>query len=100
MSPPNCNSAPKGLRGWWASPTRSGMRRIIIPWEYRHLGFWARVRIGAGIVMVGLGVVTLSFGGNDWPTYGWTAFWLVLAAAQFSVAYWYLTIARSGSARA
>jgi hypothetical protein len=65
----------------------------------RHPGHPYGVRIAAAIVLVGLGAVTLSFGGNDVPTYGWTAFWLVLAAAQFSVAYWYLTIARSGSAR-
>ena len=48
--------------------------------------------------MVGLGAVTLSFGGNDPKTYGWTAFWLALAAAQFSFAYWELTITRSVSA--
>ena len=58
------------------------MQRIIIPWEYRHLRAWAGVRIASAVVLVGLGAVTLSFGGNDWPTYGWTAFWLVLAAAQ------------------
>jgi hypothetical protein len=92
------NTAPKGLRGWWASPARSGMRRIISPWEYRHLRFWAGVRIGAGIVVVGLGVVTLSFGGSDWKTYGWTLMFLALAAAQFSFAYWELSIARSAAA--
>jgi hypothetical protein len=71
------------------------MQRIISPWEYRHLRFWAGVRAGAGIVLAGLGVVTLSFGGNDWATYGWTMVFLALAAAQFSFAYWELTIARS-----
>ena len=99
MNTPSDNTTPRGLRGWWASPPRSGMRRVIIPWEYRHLRAFAGVRIAAAIVLVGLGAVTLSFGGADWPAYGWTAFWLVLAALQFSVAYWYLTIARSGSAR-
>ena len=99
MNAPNDNTAPKGLRGWWASPPRPGMQRLIIPWEYRHLRAWAALRIASAVVLVGLGAVTLSFGGNDWPTYGWTAFWLVLAAAQFSVAYWYLTIARSASAQ-
>jgi hypothetical protein len=92
------NTSPKGLRGWWASPQRSGMRRVISPWEYRHLQAWARVRIAAGIGLVGLGAVTLSFGGNDGTTYGWTAFWLALAAAQFSFAYWELAITRSVSA--
>jgi len=56
------------------------------------------VRIAAGIALVGLGAVTLSFGGHDPKTYGWTAFWLALAAAQFSFAYWELTITRSVSA--
>jgi hypothetical protein len=99
MNAPNDNTAPRGLRGWWASPPRSGVRRLISPWEYRHLRGWARVRMVSGIVLVGLGVVTLSFGGIDWATYGWTMVWLALAAAQFSFAYWELTIARSGSAR-
>src|ERR1017187_1294305 len=44
MHAPNDNTAPKGLRGWWASPPRSGMQRIISPWEYRHLRAWAGVR--------------------------------------------------------
>jgi len=99
MNAPNDNTASKGPRGWWASPPRSGMQRLISPWEYRHLRFWACVRIGAGIVLVGLGVVTLSFGGNDWKTYGWTAFWLVFAALQFSVAHWELSIDRSAPPR-
>jgi hypothetical protein len=98
MHAPNDNTAPKGLRGWWASPPRSGMRRIIIPWEYRHLRGFARVRIATGIVLVGLGAVTLVGGSFTAEAVGWTAFWLVLAAAQFSVAYWFLTIARSASA--
>jgi hypothetical protein len=58
------------------------------------------VRIGAGIVLVCLGVITLAFGGNNGETYGWTMFWLAVAAAQFSFAYWLLTIARSTSAPA
>ena len=81
-------------------PQRPVLERILIrSWEYRRLRFWAGVRIGAGIVLVGLGVVTLSFGGNDWATYGWTAFWLVLAALQFSAGYWYLAIIRSAPRR-
>jgi len=99
MSAADDNPAPEGLRGWWASPPRSGMRRIISPWEYRHLRAWAGVRIASGIVLAGLGAVTLSFGGNDWKTYGWTMAFLALAAAQLSFAYWELTIDRSESAR-
>jgi hypothetical protein len=99
MQAPNDNTAPRGLRGWWASPPRSGMQRIIIPWEYRHLRGFARVRIGGGIVLVGLGAVTLVWGSFTTEAVWWTAFWLALAAAQFSVAYWFLTIARSAPAR-
>ncbi len=99
MDTQNDNTARKGLRGWWASPPRSGMRRVISPWEYRHLRFWAGVRMAAGLALIGLGAVTLSFGGNDWKTYGWALVFLALAAAQVSFAYWELTIARSGPAR-
>ena len=99
MHPPNNNTAPKGLRGLWTSPPRSGMRLIISPWEYRHLRAWAGVRIASGIVLVGLGAVTLVGGAFTTQAAWWTAFWLVLAAAQFATAYWYLAIARSASAR-
>ena len=37
MHAPNDNTAPKGPRGWWASPPRSGMRRVISPWEHRRI---------------------------------------------------------------
>jgi hypothetical protein len=95
MRAPHDKSAPKGLRGWWTSPPRAGMRLIIAPWEYRHLRVFARVRIAAGTVLVGLGVVTLAFGGNDWKTYGWTMAFLAAAAALLAFASWELSIARS-----
>jgi hypothetical protein len=76
------------------APSRTGMRRLIPPWEYRHLRAWAGVRIGAGIVVAVGGVLTLAYG-----SYGWTVFWLVLAALEFAGGYWELTIARSASAR-
>jgi hypothetical protein len=100
MHAPNNNTAPKGLRGWWASPPRSGMRLIISPCEYRRLRAWAGVRMASGIALAGLGVVTLSFGGNDWKTYGWTMAFLAAAAADLAFAYWELSIARSAAARA
>lgn len=99
MHAQNDNTVPEGLRGWWTSPPRSGMRRIIPPWEYRHLSAWAGVRISVGTALVGLGVVTLSFGGNDRKTYGWTMAFLAAAAAHLALASWELTIARSTSAR-
>jgi signal transduction histidine kinase len=73
---------------------RSVAERILIrSWEYRHLRFWAGVRIGAGIVLVGLGVVTLSLGGNDWQTYWPATVFLAVAAANLAFGYWELAIA-------
>ena len=37
MHAANDNTAAKGLRGWWLTPPRPGLRRLINPWEYRHL---------------------------------------------------------------
>jgi hypothetical protein len=75
------------------------MQRIISPWEYRHLRGLAGVRIASGVVLTGLGVVTLAFGGNDGKTYGWAAAFLAVAAANVAFARWELTIAGSGPAR-
>ncbi|HUN32950.1 MAG TPA: hypothetical protein VMU95_13135 [Trebonia sp.] len=80
--------------------TRQGFQRIIPSWEYRHLRFWAGARIGAGIVMAGLGFVTLGYGGNDWTTYGCALVFLASAAANLAFGNWELAIARSATARA
>src|ERR1700733_14499550 len=79
------NTSPKGLRGWWTSPARSGPQLIIAPWEYRHLRAFARVRIASGIVLASLGLVTLSFGGNDSKTYAWTMAFLAGAAGEIGI---------------
>ena len=99
MHAPIDNTAPRGLRGWWASPPRSGMRRLIAPWEYRHLRACARVRIAAGIVLVGLGSVTLIGGSFTTEAVGFAALFLASAAASFAWAAWDLAIARSEPAR-
>ena len=98
MNAPNDNTAPKGLRGWWASPPRSGMRRMIPPWEYRHLRAWAGARIAGGAVALILGAIVLSEVSNAWVIFG--AFLLAVAAANFLVAIVELTTARSGPAQA
>jgi hypothetical protein len=95
----NDNTAPKGLRGWWASPPRSGMQRIIAPWEYRHLRGFAHVRIAAGIVLAGLGAVTLFGGSFSVEAVGFAALFLAAAAGSFWFAAWELDIARSASPR-
>ena len=84
----------------YVPPQRSVLERILIrSWEYRRLRFLAGVRIGAGIVSVGLGVVTLSLGGNDWTTYGWTMAFLAAGSANLAFGYWYINIAYRPFAR-
>jgi hypothetical protein len=94
MNAPNDNAAPKGLRGWWASPPRSGMHRLINPIAYRHLRVFGVAHIAGGSVAAAAGLVCLSYG-----VYGWAAFFLVLGAANLAGGYWYLTIDRSAPAR-
>jgi len=99
MNAHNDNTAPRGLRGWWASPPRSGLRRIIWPFVYRHLRVFARVSIAAGIVLIGLGAVTLVAGSFTTAAVGWAMVFLAGAALNFATAAWYLAIVRSVSAR-
>ena len=94
MNAPNDNTAAKRLRGWWLSPPRPGMQRLINPWEYRHLRVFGVTRLAGGSVAAAAGVVCLSYG-----VYGWAAFFLVIGALNLAGGYWYLTIARSASAR-
>ena len=94
MNAPNANTAAKGLRGWWLSPRRPGMHRLISPWEYRHLRFSGVARIAGGGVAAAAGVVCLSYG-----VYGWAAFFLVIAALDFAGGSWYISIDRSAAAR-
>jgi hypothetical protein len=94
MNTPHDNTAPKGLRGWWLTPPRPGLQRLIHPWEYRHLRAFALVRIVGGCAAAVVGLICLLYGG-----YGWAAFFLVVAALDLAWAYWELTIARSASAR-
>jgi len=75
------------------------MRLVISPWEYRHLRPCATAHIAGGVVLAGLGLVTLTFGGNDWKTYGWMMAFLAAAAAHVAFAYWELKIARSTAGR-
>jgi hypothetical protein len=93
MNASNDYTAPRGLRGWWASPPRSGMRRLIFPYEYRHLRPFGVMRIAGGSVAAAAGIVCLSYG-----VYAWAACFLVIAALNLAGGSWYLNIARSESA--
>ena len=90
----NGNLAENGLRRWWLSPPRRGIHRLINPWEYRYLRFSGVARLAGGSVAAAAGAVCLSYG-----VYGWATFFLVLAALNLAGGCWYLTIARSASAR-
>jgi hypothetical protein len=95
MNAADDNSAPRSLRGWWASVPRTGTHRLINPWEYRHLRFSGVTRIAGGSVAAGAGLVCLSYG-----VYDWAAFFLVIGTLNLAGGCWYLTIDRSAAAPA
>ena len=92
MNAANDNAAAKGLRGWWASPPRPGLQRLINPWEYRHLRAIGVTRIAGGSVAAGAGVICLSY-----RVYGWAGFFLAIGALNVGGGYWYLTVDRSAA---
>jgi hypothetical protein len=94
MNEPNDDAAPRGLRAWWQSPPRSGMQRLISPWEYRNLRTFGLARIAGGAVATAAGVICLAY-----SAFGWAAFFLAIAAANFAGGYWFLRIDSSGSSR-
>ena len=88
MNAPNDNTARKGLRGWWLSPPRSGMQRLIAPlgvspppclWGHAYCRW--QCRAAAGIVCLSYGV------------YGWAAFFLVVGALNLAVTGAHLALA-------
>jgi signal transduction histidine kinase len=75
-------------------PQRSRLERILIrSWEYRHLRFWAGVRIGGGVALAILGFLTLGFGGGTGKAYAWSLVFLLPAAANLAFALWQINIA-------
>lgn len=78
------------LKSWWLSPPRAGIRRFISPWEYRHLRAFGITRVVGGCVAAAAGVTCLAY-----RAYGWTAFFLVVAALSFAAAWWFFSIVRS-----
>jgi hypothetical protein len=84
----------KGLRGWWLTPPRSGIHRVIAPWVYRHLRFFAAAHPAGSSVAGAAGIICLSY-----RVYGWALFFLVIGALNLAGGSWYITISRSVSAR-
>lgn len=94
MSASNNTAAAKDPHGWRTSPPRPGMQRLIAPWEYHHLRVFGSMRIAGGSIAAAAGVVCLRY-----HVYGWAAFFLALAALNLAGGCWYISIARSSSAR-
>ena len=82
MNAHNDNTAPRGLRGWWASPPRSGTHRLIAPYEYRHLRLYGAGRVAGGAVAAAAGFICLSY-----SAYGWAAFFLAIGALNLASGY-------------
>ncbi len=94
MNAPHDGTATKRLRRWWLTPPRSGLQRLIAPWEYRHIRAFGFLRLAGGSVAGIAGLICLAY-----SAYGWAAFFLVVGALSLAGGYWELTIARSRSAR-
>jgi hypothetical protein len=81
------------------------MRRLIRPWEYRHLQTVAAVRLAGGGFDLGVGAVLLSLGrsaGTDQERrkcYRWATFFLGMGALQLSGGLMDTIVARSAPPR-
>jgi hypothetical protein len=84
----------KGPRGWWLSPPRRGIYRVIPPWVYRHLRFFGTAAVASSSIPAAAGLICLAY-----DAYGWAAYFLVLAVLALAGGSWYLALARSAPAR-
>ncbi len=81
--------------------SHSLMRRLIRPFEYRHLHAVGGVRLAAGGFQLGVGLVLVSLGRQATTDrerrkcYGWAAWFLGMATLQFLGGYMDLTVASS-----
>jgi hypothetical protein len=79
MSASSGSTGATGPRGWWQSPPRTGMRRLINPWEYRHLRAFGVTRVFGGSIAAGAGAICLSY-----RVYGWAGFFLVIGSLNIA----------------
>jgi low temperature requirement protein LtrA len=84
------------------SPSRPVLRRLIRPWEYRHLHAAMAVRFTGGGFQLGLGLCLLSLGrqagteAERRKCYRWSAWFLASAALNLMGGLLDLTAARTG----
>lgn len=86
-------------------PSRSGWRRLITPWEYRHLHAVAPARFAAGGFQLAIGLVLVSLGRQaetdqeQRKMYRLSAWFLVPAALNFLGGYLDTVAARTAPPR-
>jgi hypothetical protein len=78
-----------------AVPSRTGMRRLIVPWAFRHLGAVAVIRITVGIILTVLGLITLTAGSFTPKAVGFAMVFFAAAVVHLAFTTWVLAIARS-----
>jgi hypothetical protein len=83
------------------APPHPVMRRLIRPFEHRHLHAVGGVRLAAGGFQLGVGLVLVSLGRQSRTDrerrkcYGWAAWFLGMAALQLLGGYMDMTVASS-----
>ncbi len=86
-------------------PSRSVLRRLIRPWEYRHLQAAMAARFAGGGFQLGVGLVLLSLGrqaetdAERRKCYRWAAWFLASAALNLTGGLLDLTAARTAPPR-
>lgn len=86
-------------------PSRSGLKRLIRPWEYRHLHTVMAVRFASGGFQLGIGLVLVSIASKAETDaerrkfYRLAAWFLLPAAANFLGGLLDLTVARTAPPR-
>jgi hypothetical protein len=87
------------------TPAPSVMRRLVTPWEYRHLHAAGGVRLAGGGFNLGVGAVLLSLGRRASTSrerrkcYGWAAWFLTHGTLLLVGGVIDMTLARSAPPR-
>jgi hypothetical protein len=86
-------------------PSRSGLKRLITPWEYRHPHAFMAARFAGGGFQLGVGLVLISLGrkaetdAERRKCYRLAAWFLVPAAGNFLGGLLDFTVARTAPPR-
>lgn len=87
------------------TPSRSGIRRLITPWEYRHIHTAASLRLAGGGFNLALGLVLISLGrkagtdGERRKCFGFAAWFLTHAVLLLFGGFLDMNVIRSETPR-